>query len=342
MPDGAIQPQLQPVDLMKARWEYTAKADLAEAKRNYEYDMRRYLRYSSTLDVSPDPVALAAYLTSAYHGVEKGLAMEDTRAGFGLNKIRPILAAIVELERMGEARFASEGARGCIQSYVRYHDDRGLPLPAELEGELRPFVADMEGKTFPGGATPWTRKDIEEATNFDYARFIQTRSSVRHFTGEPVAPELIENAVRIAIKSPKVCNREMRRVRVAYDPELRNHLLSYHNGNRGFGHKMGAVMVVTVDLREFDMIGERNQGWIDGGLFAMSLVYALHAARLGTCMLNWSEDCEQDMRLREAFVIPDYEDVITFIGAGHLPEKFEVAASPPPDVDRVLSLISRR
>ncbi len=78
------------------------------------------------------------------------------------------------------------------------------------------------------------------------ARFIQTRSSVRHYTGEPVAPELIENAVRIAIKSPKVCNREMRRVRVAYAPELRNHLLSYHNGNRGFGHKMGAVMVVVM------------------------------------------------------------------------------------------------
>lgn len=340
MPDSVIQPG--PVDLTEARRNYTPKSDLDEAKRNYDYDMRRYLRYSSALDISPDPVALAAYLTSAYHAVEKGLAMEDTRAGFGRDKIRPILAAIVELERMGEARFASEGARGCIQSYVRYHDDRGLALPAEFEDELREFVAEMEGKSFPGGATAWTRKDIEDATNFDYARFIQTRSSVRHYTGEPVAPEVVENAVRLAIKSPKVCNREMRRVHVAYEPELRNHLLSYHNGNRGFGHKMGVVMVVTVDLREFDIIGERNQGWIDGGLFAMSLVYALHAAGLGTCMLNWSEDCDRDMQLREAFAIPDYEDVITFIGAGHLPEDFEVAASPAPDIDRVLSLISPR
>jgi nitroreductase len=340
MPD-CVKP-LPPVDLTEARRNYTAKTDLDEAKRNYEYDMRRYLRYSSALDISPDPVALAAFLTNAYHSIEKGLAMEDTRPGFGRDKIRPIVAAIVELERLGEARFASEGGRGCIQSYVRYHDDRGWPLPDEFADELRAFAAGMEGKTFPGGATPWTRKDIEEATNFDYARFIQTRSSVRHYTGEPVDPEVVENAVRLAIKSPKVCNREMRRVRVAYEPELRNYLLSYHNGNRGFGHKMGVVMVVSVDLREFDIIGERNQGWIDGGLFAMSLVYALHAAGLGTCMLNWSEDCDRDMQLREAFEIPDYEDVITFIGAGHLPEKFEVAASPPPEVDRVLSLISRR
>jgi nitroreductase len=338
MPDSVIRPQ--PVDLTEARRNYTPKADLAEAKRNYDYDMRRYLKHSSTLDVSQDPVALAAYLTSAYHAIEKGLAIEDTRAGFGFDKIRPILAAITELERMGEAEFATRGARGCMQSYLRYHDDRGLPLPVEIEEELCAFAADMEGKTFPGGATPWTRKQIEEATDFDYGRFIQTRSSLRHYTGEPVAPEAVENAVRLAIKSPKVCNREMRRVHVAYEPELRNHLLSYHNGNRGFGHKLGAVLVVTVDLREFDTIGERNQGWIDGGLFAMSLVYALHAARLGTCMLNWSEDCEQDKRLREAFDIPDHEDVITFIGVGHMPEEFEVAASPSPDIDRVLSLIS--
>lgn len=340
MPDSASTPPA--IDLTQARQDYNPKADSAEAKRNYDYDREKFLRYSSTGVVNPDPVALAAFLTAAYHAIEKGLAMEDTRAGFGLPKIRPILAAIVELERIGHAEFATRGARGCMRSYLRFHDERGVPLPVEIEAELRAFVAPMGEREFPGGATAWTRKQIEDATDFDYDRFIQTRSSLRHYTGEPVAPEAIEDAVRIAIKSPRVCNREMRRIHVAYDPDLRQRLLSYHNGNRGFGHKLGAVLVVTVDQREFDIIGERNQGWIDGGLFAMSLVYALHAARLGTCMLNWSEDCEQDKRLREAFAIPDHEVVITFIGVGHMPEEFEVAASPSPAVEQILSVISPR
>ena len=102
---------------------------------------------------------------------------------------------------------------------------------------------------------------------------------------------------------------------------------------------MGVVLLVTVDLRQFDLIGERNQGWIDGGLFAMSLVYALHAASLGTCMLNWSEDCKSDKRIRGAFKIPDHEIIITMIGAGHVPHKFEVTASPTPNVEEVLSII---
>ena len=74
----------------------------------------------------------------------------------------------------------------------------------------------------------------------------------------------------------------------------------------------------------------------------MSLVYALHAAGLGTCMLNWSEDYESDKRIRKAFNIPDYEIIITMIGAGYVPKKFEVTASPAPDVDEVLSIIEPR
>jgi nitroreductase len=160
-------------------------------------------------------------------------------------------------------------------------------------------------------------------------------------TGEAVAPQDIENAVRQALKSPRSCNREMRRVHVAYEPELRNELLSYHSGNRGFGHRLGAVLVITADIREFDMVGERNQGWVDGGIFAMSLVMALHANRLGSCLLNWSQDCDQDMHLRAAFDIPDHEMIITFLGVGQMPETFEVCASPSPRVEDVLSTLKR-
>jgi nitroreductase len=134
----------------------------------------------------------------------------------------------------------------------------------------------------------------------------------------------------------------MRRVYAAFEPKIREHLLSFHNGNKGFGHKLGAVLIVTADLRALYEIGERNQAWIDGGLFAMSLVYALHAARLGTCMLNWSVDCEHDQVFRKEFDVPDHEVIITFIGVGCVPHIFEVAASPAPPVDDILSVLSVR
>src|ERR1700712_1352840 len=293
------------VDLCDARRAYTPKAQLPEIDRNYAYDRDRFLRHSSTRDINPDPVALASFLTSAYHSLEKGLAMEVPRGGFGGRKIGPILAAISELESIGNGGVATRGARGCIQSYVRFHDDRGLAMPIELEAELRRFAAPTGAARLPGGAITLTRQGIADATDFDYDTFIKTRYSVRHFTGESVNPEAVRDVVGQALKSPRVCNRESRRVHAAYDPDVRNHLLTFHHGNSGFGHKLGVVLVVTVDLREFDMIGERNQPWIDGGLFAMSLVYGFHASGLGTCMLNWSEDRDHDQVLRNAFDIPD-------------------------------------
>ncbi len=325
------------VDLVQIRKDFTPKADLDEIRCNYDYDMERFLKYSSTHQINNDPVSLASFLTSAYHSLEKGLTMEQTRAGFGARKIPGIINAINELERAGYKGIAICGARGCLRNYVAFHDKNNLPLPTGLEKELRSFVDETKERMLPGGSIHLTRNEIESATDFDYAKFVRTRCSVRNFTGESIDPETIRQAVSLSIKTPRTCNREMRKVYAAYEPKLREHLLSYHHGNRGFGHKLGAVLIVTVDLREFDMIGERNQSWIDGGLFSMSLIYALHASRLGTCMLNWSEDYIHDQSLRKEFAIPDNEVIITLIGVGHLHEKFEVTASPAPSVDEVLT-----
>lgn len=329
-------------DLIDARRAYTPMADIAEIRRNYEYDMDKFVRYSSTKDINNDPVALTACLASVAHALEKGLAMEKPRAGFGLGKLPLAFACLKELEAGGNASVVTEGARGCLRDYVEYHDRHGFPLPEMWETELRAIAADQRSGTWPGGAATLSREEIELATAFDYDRFIQTRYSVRHFTGETVSHEAVQRAVGRALKTPRVCNRETRRVYAAYDPEMRERLLEFHHGNRGFGHMLGAVLIITSDLRGFDMVGERNQPWIDGGLFAMSLAYALHADRLGTCMMNWSEDYEHDQALRRVFNIPDNEVIITFLGVGHMPDRFHVAASPKPGIEEVLTELSLR
>lgn len=330
------------VDLIAARRAYTPKADLAEAQANYKYDLDKFLKYSSTSEINKDAEALSATLASAAHSLEKGLAMEAPRAGFGARKLPLILAAIDELEQLGCTDPIVQGAKGCLRQYVEYHDSRGLPLPEGFETALRALVSEAGSETLPGGAVTLTKRGIQEATDFDYEAFVRSRYSVRHFTGEAVSAEDIRQAVSLATKTPRVCNRETRHVYAVHDADLRKHVLTFHHGNGGFGHRLGAVLIVTSDLRGFDMIGERNQPWIDGGLFAMSLVYALHAAGLGTCMMNWSEDFQHDQVFRKEFNIPDNEVIITFIGVGHIPDVIEVAASPSPEPDAILHELTLR
>ncbi|EAZ90593.1 nitroreductase family protein [Crocosphaera chwakensis] len=140
----------------------------------------------------------------------------------------------------------------------------------------------------------------------------------------------------MAQKTPSVCNRQSSKVYVFSRDEDKQKILSYQNGNRGFGEQASKVLIVTSNMEHFTSIGERNQCWIDGGMYAMSLVYALHSLGLGTCCLNWSVECRVDKQLREVAEISDSEAVIMMIAVGHLTDELKVAQSPRKKIEDVL------
>ena len=46
---------------------------------------------------------------------------------------------------------------------------------------------------------------------------------------------------------------------------------------RGFKEYVPYLIIVTNDLSSWDNVNERNQCFIDGALFASTLIYALHS-----------------------------------------------------------------
>ena len=107
-------------------------------------------------------------------------------------------------------------------------------------------------------------------------------------------------------------------------------------GSRGFGECIDVVLVMTSDRRAFTTVGERNQCWVDSGMFAMSVIYALHSLGLGTCCLNWSLTSDRDQQARQVFSIDDSEAISMIIAVGHIPETLKVAASPRLPVAEVM------
>jgi len=112
--------------------------------------------------------------------------------------------------------------------------------------------------------------------------------------------------------------------------------LLYQNGNRGFNDQIDKLAVIVSDLECFTSSGERFQKWIDGGMFAMSLVYALHSLGLGTCCLNWSVDAATDKAFRNAINVKNSEELIMMLAIGNLPEELNVCDSPRKDIHEVL------
>lgn len=172
-----------------------------------------------------------------------------------------------------------------------------------------------------------------EQSKADFKTFAESRHSVRDYSGEPVDRAILEKVFELAKRTPSACNRQSWKIRVVDDPELKKTIQKNQNGNRGFGDYIDKFIIITADVQYYDRIRERNQANIDGGMYAMNLLYSLHYYDIAAVPLSASLNLKQENNLREAFEIPDYENFIMFIGIGNYVDEFKVPKSHRREVE---------
>ena len=252
-----------------------------------------------------------------YHVIEKGLSMPDFRPGFGKDLVQGLVRSLRALQQHPCANLCAPGqiasARAVLREYHERHQTIGHDISAILPDSSHDLWQD--GKQGDGGSRPFTPASPDDARAFE--RVVRSRASVRNVDPDRIPDrKIILEAVDVALRAPSVCNRQTARIH-AYTGDAAQRALAIQSGNRGFGHKIPMVLVVTSDLRFFTGTVERYQGWIDGGMFAMLLLLALHAKGLGAVALNWSVNHTKDRALRKAVEIPDHERIIMLIGCGY-------------------------
>lgn len=308
------------------------------------YDFNRVRRYSSAVHFGDGAEKLKVLLTMAYHSLEKGMSLRNPRPGFGQQHARTLVA---RLDRYLTCCGVDEHCAvsfNVLRAYAEFNRAKGVSLPW-LDRHLEEFekrIADACAGLHPGGVKPMTKNQFLTAAKRDLTGFFESRCSVRQYSPEPVTVQDIERAVRLAQKTPSVCNRQSARVWLLNQPQDVRDALSIQGGARGFAEEIGTVLVVTSDLAAFQSSGERNQCWIDGGLFAMSLIYALHSLGLVSCSLNWSKSRQTDLQFKERFGVPHAESIILLLSVGNPAESFSVAQSWRKPLSEVLRTISHK
>lgn len=302
------------------RWQSLARFAMSDAWR--------FARYSGAIETKNRMVQAAAIRRDA-HKLEKGLALESPRRGFGQLVAKDLASRIVEYT----AKFGEDDVIQWGKTILRHYVESDA-----IKGRVDPRLVHRIQSLGQSGSVGGVEPPGKHGMTGDWDTFFLTRRSVRNFTGEPIPVADIQQAVRHAMRSPSVCNRQAWRVRAYLDEPSKKLALSFQNGNRGFGEKAGAVLIVTAPITAFLEVEERNQAWIDGGMFAMSLVWALHARGLGTCCLNWAATRKSDRGLRRAMTIPSDEVVVMLIAVGRTSPHAVVAASPRKSLDDVLSI----
>jgi nitroreductase len=284
-------------------------------------DSRRYFRHAAPQDghigESLRGRNLECQLTKDYHRVEKGLALRNPRAKFGVD-VMARLSLLLPVAREVEpdapyTRFAAEASH----ALKRWNGGHGVDSLVAPGSESLP-------------KPQWDMSFVET--------FFNSRKSVRQFDLEkPVGRESLAKAVDLASTTPSVCNRQPWLVRFYMGDHVQD-VLAFQNGNAGFRDEVPCVGLITVDTRMFSGSGERNQPWIEGGVFAMSLVYALHGVGLQSCMLNMSVLNKRAAEVRAACGLDDAEQIIMMVAIGYAPSTYRIARSPKRDVSDLMKI----
>lgn len=308
---------------------------------SYVSDGTRYLRGSGLINIEYNKSTMQGHILRISHALEKGMALPEPRAGYGKQKANELIEfSGLYYERFGVDHVLIIGLSS-LNSLMAAHRDDNL-VDEMLIGKLEKLktvtcVTNEIITKVKAGKRKIYKTEIQRVLPKDPEAFFLSRSSVRQYSDQPVLVDELIRAVAIANKTPSVCNRQTCKVRIYQGKKAIQDVLSYQDGNFGFGSSASAVLVVTSDMAGFYKSGERNQGFIDGGLFSMSLVYALHSLGLGTCMLNWSQGYRSDKKFRMVADIPSNEIVIMMIAVGNLKDEYFVAESPRRDVASIVS-----
>lgn len=302
----------------------TSPGPAERLQQAYNYDHNLFASYAAyttgtiyrdTSNLSSDN--LEALVSIEYHRLEKGLSHHQRRAQFGSDAADRLSAALALCQDRGLETETTRYATRVLESYWR----------------------EIQQK--PGETVGWqrlSREAVQEAAAIKAEAFFQSRHSIRCFDSEQrVDTAQVRRAIELARYTPSVCNRQTWRVILCQSEAAKARALALQNGNVGFGHLASHVLIVASDRSCFASIGERNQAWVEAGMFAMSIVYALHAQGLGTCCLNWSVEPEKDKALKAELGVPESFAIGMMIAVGALPDEIPVAESKRLSLQQILS-----
>jgi len=320
-------------NLLPKYWKY-----LILAIPTYLYDYKRFYLFSCYVLGYDNSKKLTAKIIERYHSIEKGLTMPEFRKGFGEvqlgNLINDLINYATKYDKNNQQVLHGVGV---VYEYESVHRSLKFNLPLGIQNLIRELRIHYK-EVIVSNQIEMTKEEYFSKSSSDFKNFSTSRASIRNYTKEHVSLQALKEAVSIAQSAPSACNRQSTRVYIYTDPKQIASILNIQGGNKGFGHLTDKLILVTSTLSVWGFLNERYQSYVDGGIFAMNLLYGLHYQKIAACILNCSISTNKDKLLREVCNIDESENFIAMISCGNLPDKFKKAYSLRFELDDILTV----
>ena len=313
--------------------------------RAQRLQFKRFLHWMS-LDTSSDKARIETRLAFDIHRLETGLSHTHFRDGFGQSVLREISKRMVMLQHV-DRNYPTNSlymqAIAALHEYQQHNVADGYDL-SEIRELFPPDIWNGASTYEPMDSSPAAGSFVlareSKANNLEksFIDLAAGRYSVREYASTPVSQQTLDKVYSIAMKTPSVCNRQSARIYQISDADIIESALKLQGGFHGYDVPP-ILLFITSDIRAFMNADERNEPFVDGGLFAMTLLYALEAYGLAACPLNAMFTAEVDAKTRELLQVPDYELPVMYIAVGNFPKEVPVCRSTRRDVESVLTII---
>ena len=269
-------------------------------KKEYKKDYKFFLEnYSYS---NPTKSKIEYNMILEVHKLEKGMACINPRP-FGVNKVKELMRLIIEYKII--SRFISKKRDF---DYIEV------------------------------GSFDLKKKDIIKDASIDYDKFLSSRRSIRNFSSTKLKKEDIEKAVKMAIKTPTACNRQMCKIYYINNDEKKDVVTKYAQGVGLFDLTNVNYFIITFDISANYFIGERNQGWFNSGLFSMNFANALHSLGIGSCFIQFGNSFEEEEKLKKILNIPESERIAVILTAGYYDEISKIPYSTRKDFKEIFKI----
>ena len=308
---------------IKKMVEYVVHKSAADTYKKVENKVddyvKRYERFSFKSVKCTSFEQYEGVITRWYHTIEKGLSYMDFRPGFGRENINLLLQAMENYVKDGfdDQAFCFQTALSTLEAYIEKNRKYDVELN-DLEKRIDTYSNNKHLRT--GATEDLDVKYLSKVQSLNYKDFVYSRHSLRHFSSAPVDISSVENALNLAQQTPSACNRQGWKTIIIDNKELISNVLSNQNGNKGFGNEFDKLILIVSDIRYFNIDREVFQPYIDGGMYAQSVLNALHYYHIASVPLSASLSQEQEKNVKDLLKLTDVDVPIMFIGIGNYPD----------------------
>lgn len=292
-------------------------------------EFKHFINELASFDTHSSQRKFKEMLIMESHIVEKGLSLKDTRVGFGVPKIKKLLQDLALYEKQYKDLETLYFVLSIVEAYLRFNMERG-----EVNSEIKEMYEELKshlqtGEDYPnlcGGVVQLKKEEIMTYASIDYEGFVRNRHSIRQFTGEEIPMEKIKKALAIAEYTPSACNRQPWRNYIFTKKENIINILDVQSGARQFKDDVSCLILITATANAF-LVSEAHQLYVNGGLYAMNLLLAIHAMGLGTIPLNMGITNDKLKTISSICGMDPSDTPILLIAVGQIPDEFAVAKS---------------